>query len=274
MRTRNAALVGALCVGLSAVLTACGGGAEDPDAGTNGVGKLEPAAIQDKARAAARGAEAVHLSGNVVSQGRTYRIDMRLKKNGGTGRVSSSAASSFELLRVGDDLYLKAPAGFWAKGSTPAPSKAPAAGATAPAKPDAAAAAGKLDDKYVKVPGDDPAYQQFRGFTDKDVLLDGLLALHGTLTRGDHGTVGGVRTIRVAGAKGGGGTMDVSLTGTPYPVRVQRAGGAGQLELDGWGKDFALAVPDKNQTVDYGKQLRIPSGGALPPSGAGADPSK
>ncbi|MEU5048336.1 hypothetical protein [Streptomyces sp. NPDC021096] len=256
MRTRNAALVGALCVGLSAALTACGGG-EDPDAGTNGVGKLEATAIQDKARAAARGAETVHLSGNVVSQGRTYRLDMRLKKNGGTGRVSSSNASAFELLRVGDALYLKAPAGFWSRGATPSPS----AKAAPTAKADAAAAAGKLDDKYVKVPADDPSYQQLKGFTDKDVLLDGLIGLHGTLARGDHGTVGGVRTIRVTGAKGGGGTLDVSLVGTPYPLRVQRAGGAGQLELDGWGKDFALAVPTKEQTVDYGKQLHIPSGG-------------
>ncbi|MFI9205189.1 hypothetical protein [Streptomyces sp. NPDC053048] len=260
MRTRNTALVGALCVGLSAVLTACGSSTpEDPDAGTNGVGKLEPAAIQDKARAAARGAEAVHLSGNVVSQGRTYRIDMRLKKNGGLGRVSSSSdASAFELLRVGDELYLKAPAGFWAKAAASSPSPAPKS--TASKAGDAAAAAGKLDDKYVKVPSDDPSYQQFKGFTDKDVLLDGLIGLQGRLTRGDRGTVGGVKTVRVNGANGGGGTLDVSLVGTPYPLRVQRAGGAGQLELDSWGKDFALAVPDKKQTVDYGKQLRIPSG--------------
>ncbi|MEV5243462.1 hypothetical protein AB0K89_30755 [Streptomyces cinnamoneus] len=260
MRTRNAALVGALCAVLSAVLTACGG-SEDPDAGTNGVGKLEAPAIQDKARAAAQGAETVHLSGNVVSQGRTYRIDMRLKKNGGTGRVSLSDASTFELLRVGDDLYLKAPAGFWARGATTAPSAAP----SATGKGDAAAAAGKLDDKYVKVPADDPSYQQFKGFTDKNVLLDGLIGLHGKLARGEHGTVGGVRTIRVTGAGGSGGTLEVSLAGTPYPLRVQRAGGAGQLELDGWGKDFALAVPAKEQTVDYGKQLHIPTGGqALP----------
>ncbi len=254
MRTRNAALVGALCVGLSAALTACGAGGEDPDAGTNGVGKLEPAAIQDKARTAANGAQAVHLSGNVVSQGRTYRIDMRLKNNGGVGRVSANS-TAFELLRVGDELFLKAPAGFWARGATPTPSPSKAAPT---GKADSAAAAGKLDDKYVKVPADDPSYQQLKGFTDKNVLLDGLIGLHGKLARGEHGSVSGTRTIRVTGAGGSGGTLDVSLAGTPYPLRVQRAGGAGQLELDGWGKDFALAVPEKSQTVDYGKQLQIP----------------
>ncbi|MEV4431678.1 hypothetical protein [Streptomyces sp. NPDC049555] len=245
MRTRNAALVGALCAGLTAVLTACGAGGDDPDAGTNGVGKLEPAAIQDKARTAANSADAVHLSGNVVTQGRTYRIDMRLKKDGGIGRVSAGP-TAFELLRVGDDLYLKAPAAFWTRGATSSPA--------------ASVSAGKLDDKYVKVPGDDPSYQRLKGFTDKNVLLDGLIGLHGKLARGEHGAVGGVRTVRVTGGGGSGGTLDVSLSGTPYPLRVQRAGGAGQLELDGWGKDFALAAPQKSQTVDYGKQPQIPGG--------------
>ncbi|MFI1799110.1 hypothetical protein ACH427_17415 [Streptomyces sp. NPDC020379] len=253
MRTPKAALVGALCAGLSAALTACGGGGDDPDAGTNGVGKLDAAKIQDQATAAARGADAVHLSGSVVSQGRTYRIDMRLKKDGGTGQVATGAGA-FELLRVGDELYLKAPAAFWSHGDG------------------GGAAGGKLEKKYVKVPSNDPSYQQFKGFTDKNVLLDGLLVLHGKLTRGDHGTVAGVRTIRVTGgAKGSGGTLDVSLTGTPYPVRVQRAGGAGQLELGDWGKDFALSVPDKSATVDYGKN--IPTG-ADPSAGKGTSTGK
>ncbi|MEV5505909.1 hypothetical protein [Streptomyces orinoci] len=246
MRTRNAAGVVALCLGLSTLLTACGGG-EDPDAGTNGVGKLGAAAIQDRAREAARQADAVHLSGNVAGQGRSYRLDMRLKKDGGTGRVASDTGS-FELLRIGDDLFLKADAAFWSRGD----------GA---ARGAGTGAASKLDGKYVKVPTGDPAYRQLRGFTDKDVLLDGLLGLHGKLSRGAHGSVGGVPSIRVNGtdAKGTGGTLDVSLAGRPYPLRVRRAGGAGQVELGDWGKDFALSVPQKSALVDYGK--RIPAGG-------------
>ncbi|MBP2404969.1 hypothetical protein SNS2_3593 [Streptomyces netropsis] len=258
MRTRNAALVGMVCAALAATLTACGGGTpEDPDKGTNGVGKLEATVIQTKARAAARSAAAVHLSGNVVSQGRTYKLDMRLKKDGGMGRVSSNG-STFELLRVGDALFLKANKAFWSHDAVPGQGATGTPGAATPkpsAKGDAAAAADKLDDKYVKVPAGDPSYQQFKGFTDKDVLLDGLLGLQGKLARGEHGTVGGVRTIRISGGAGNGGQLDVSLKGTPYPLRVQRAGGGGQLELGGWGQDFALAVPEKKQMVDYGKQI-------------------
>ncbi|MEV6117873.1 hypothetical protein AB0L59_36775 [Streptomyces sp. NPDC052109] len=237
-RTRRAALVTALCalaVTGSAVLTGCG--ADDPDAGTNGVGKLPADRIQAKTRAAAQGASAVRLSGTVVTSGRTYQLDMRLKDDGGTGSVTSKGAT-FKLLRVGRQLYLKADADFWNQ---------------AGGKGDGAA--GKLNGKYVKVPQGDPAYKKFSGFTDKDLLLDGLLTLHGTLATDGHHDEAGTRTIRISADKGSGGSLDVSLEGTPYPLRLVRAGGAGTLSFADWGKDFAVAEPAKGETVDYGRQL-------------------
>ncbi|WP_405888614.1 hypothetical protein OG762_29100 [Streptomyces sp. NBC_01136] len=242
-RTRRAALVGAMCalVVTGTGLTGCS--SEDPDAGTNGVGKLAAAEIQSKTRKAATSAETVRLAGTVVSNGRTYKLDMRLKSDGGTGSVTSEGAS-FHLLRVGRHLFLKADAEFWShqdgkSGTTSADT----------------AAADKLDGMYVKVPSGDPAYKRFISFTDKDVLLDGLLTLHGTLATDGHHEQSGVRTIRITGDKGAGGTLDVSLKGTPYPLLLVRAGDAGTLRLSDWGKDFALAEPAKDETVDYGKQL-------------------
>jgi hypothetical protein len=237
---RRTTLVGTVCAALAAALAGCAG--EDPDIGTNGVGKLSAAKIESKARAAAEGADTVRLSGNVVSQGRTYKLDMRLAKDGGKGQLATKAAT-FQLLRVGKELYMKADADFWAHQKDAKPSQS-----------DQAAAA-KLDGKYVKVPPQDPAYKRFSGFTDKAVLLDGLLGLHGTLKTGDRGTLGGVRTIRVSADDGNGGTLDVSLEGKPYPLRLQRAGGAGVVQLADWGDDFDLSAPEKNQVVDYGEQI-------------------
>ncbi|MFI0903800.1 hypothetical protein ACH4TE_09645 [Streptomyces sioyaensis] len=239
-RTGRAALVAAVCAALAAALTGCGGG-EDPDAGTNGLGKLPPTKIESKARAAAQRAGTVHLSGNVVSQGRTYKLDMSLAKDGAKGELTTKAAA-FQLLRVGDALYLKADAAFWAG------EKGGAAGTSG-------GAASKLDGKYVKVPAADPVYKRFSGFTDKDTLLAGLLGLHGKLTAGDRSDVDGVRTIRLAAAAGAGGTLDVSLDGTPYPLRLQRAGGAGVLRLDDWGKRVDLRAPASGQVVDYGSKI-------------------
>ncbi|MFF4041583.1 hypothetical protein [Streptomyces sp. NPDC001816] len=236
-RTRRATLLSAACalaVTGAMVLTGCSS-SEDPDAGTNGVGKLSPDQIQTKTRAAADAAPAVRLSGTVVTSGRTYKLDMRLKADGGTGSVTSQGAT-FGLLRVGKQLYLKADADFWSHGGD-------------------TGAAGKLNGKYVKVPQGDPAYKKFSGFTDKAVLLDGLLTLHGKLATDGHHDQSGTRTIRITGDAGSGGTLDVSLQGKPYPLRLVRAGSAGTLSFSDWGKDFTVTEPAKSETVDYGKQL-------------------
>ncbi|MFJ4710793.1 hypothetical protein [Streptomyces sp. NPDC088785] len=237
-RTRRTLLVGAMCTGLAAGLAACG---DDPDAGTNGVGRLEPGSIRSRTVEAARSADAVRLAGTVVSGGKTYRLDMRLKDEGGTGSVTTGG-TTFGLLRVDEHLYLKAGADFWSHSDD--------AGAR-----HGAGAGDALDGKYVKVPAGDPSYKRLSTFTDKDVLLDGLLTLHGTLAKGERGTSAGVRTIALTGDDGSGGTLDVSLEGTAYPMRLERAGGAGTLQLTEWGKDFALDEPTSADTVDYGKQL-------------------
>ncbi|WP_230886139.1 hypothetical protein [Streptomyces spinoverrucosus] len=237
-RTRRTALVSAMCALVVAGTGLTGCGSEDPDAGTNGVGKLPPDKIRAKTLTAAESAQAVRLSGTVVAGGSTYKLDMRLKSDGGTGSVSAEGAT-FQLLRVGEELFLMADAEFWHDG--------PDDGDTA--------AADKLDGKYVKVPKGDPSYKRFSGFTDKDVLFDSLLTLHGTLGTGGRHEESGVRTIRITGDKGSGGTLDVSLEGKPYPLRLVRAGGAGTLTFSDWGKDFPLEQPAKDKTVDYGQQL-------------------
>ncbi|MEV5435506.1 hypothetical protein AB0K80_05660 [Streptomyces sp. NPDC052682] len=240
-RNRRAALVGAMCALAVAGTGLLAGCAEDPDEGTNGVGRLPAEQIQTKTRTAARSASAVRLHGSVVSSGRTYTLDMRLKPGGATGSVTAKGAT-FQLLRIGEQLYLKADAAFWSHGD----------GQDGEGD---AAAAGKLDGKYVKVPQGDPSYQKFSGFTDKDVLLDGLLTLHGKLETDGHHEQAGVRTIRITGDQGSGGTLDVSLEGKPYPLRLVRGGGAGTLRFSAWGQDFPLAEPAKGETVDYGRQL-------------------
>ncbi|MFI8994560.1 hypothetical protein [Streptomyces sp. NPDC053542] len=241
-RAVRATAAAAVCAGLALALAACGGETEDPDAGTNGVGKLSPAKIRTKTLAAAADAGSVHVSGKLVSGRSTYQLDMQLAQNGGKGTVSTKD-TTFSLLRIDRSLWVKADADFWAhrKGSSPS-------------KTDTAAAA-KLGGKYVKVPSEDRTYQQFSGFTEKEPLLDTLLTLHGGLSRGAHGSLDGTRTIRVAAAKGNGGTLDVSLEGEPYPLRLQRAGGAGVVTFEDWDEHIELERPADDKVVDYGESL-------------------
>ncbi|MER6192791.1 hypothetical protein [Streptomyces cyaneofuscatus] len=242
---RRTVLAVVLCGGLIAALTACAG--EDPDKGTNGVGKLSAEQIDTKTRAAADSADGVRLAGTLVSKGGTYMLNMKLSDKGGTGSVSSSKRN-FVLLRIEDALFIKADADFWRHEEDGKAGRSDQE------------AAEKLGGKYVKVPEDDPSYRQLRGFTDKKVLLDGLLTLHGTLNKGARDTVTGHRTIQLLGGKGEGGALDVSLEGKPYPVRVARGGGGGTVTLADWGRAVALEAPQDDDTVDYGGELPKSSG--------------
>ncbi|MFI2376006.1 hypothetical protein ACH5AO_13190 [Streptomyces sp. NPDC018964] len=236
-RSRRAVLVGAVCA-LLVTGTALTGCSEDPNEGTNGVGRLPADQIRSRAQKAAESVGAVRLHGTVVTSGHTYTLDMRLKEQGGIGSVTTEG-ETFRLLRVDDELYLKAGAEFWGQEDGEGDG----------------AAADKLAEKYVKVPQGDPSYKKFIGFTDKNVLLGGLLTLHGKLATDGHHEQSGVRTIRVTGDEGSGGTLDVSLEGKPYPVRLVRAGKAGTLRFSSWGTDFELKEPAEGETLDYGKQL-------------------
>lgn len=246
VRLRRSTLVGALCAGLAVVATACGA---DPDEGTNGVGKLSAEQIEGKAKTAATEARSVHLSGTLVTGGKSFTLDMRLGADGGSGEVKSQD-DTFQVLRVGEQLYLKAGAKFWGQSE----------------------AAGKLGDKFVKVPEGDPSYKQFRGFTDMHVLLDGLLGLDGALAKGDYTKVGHTRAVQVTAEKGAGGKLSVSLEGTPYPLLMERAGGAGRVVLADWGKPVELAPPAQDQTVDYGSQLPTTKADQGAGSGQGTAP--
>lgn len=186
-------MVSMVCVGVTlagAGLTGCGGDEKDPHEGTNGVAKLTAPQIQLKSRAAARSAPGVRLSGTLVVKGQSYRLDMRLSDEGGTGSVTSKN-STFRLLRIGEQLYLEADSSFWTHGKD-----------GVEAAPSDVAAAEKLTGKFVKVPEGDPSYQQLSGFTDMDLLLDGLLTLHGKVDKGEWGTAGGVKSIRLTGDQG------------------------------------------------------------------------
>ena len=228
--------MGVACAGLAAALTACG---DDPDKGTNGIGKLSAEEIEQRAIQAAENASSVRLTGTVISDGTRYDLDVRLGEEGAAGEVSSPGGG-FELLRIGEDLYIKADADFWQSDAVPEELE------TDPAR--------ELEGKYLRVARDDPAYEELSTFTRMDVL-DTLLTLEGEREKGDREEIDGVRTIRVEADGGQGGALDVSLIGTPYPLRLERGGDAGVLRLDHWDQELRLQPPAEEEIVDYGEDM-------------------
>lgn len=249
VRVRSRRRRRSLGVGVTSVMLVVAGllggcSAADPDEGTNGVGKLPAETIEQRAREAAEAADALRLSGSVLTGEASFRLDMRLGPDGGIGEVSTQGMT-FELLRVEEDLYIKADAAFWRYQQEDEDGEV---------DPDIDPAE-KLEGKYVKVAPEDPAYEQLSGFTDKSVLLAGLLILEGERATGDRGEIGGVRTISVVADEGAGGVLEVSLIGTPYPLRLERGGEAGEVRMADWNKDFTLRAPQEDQIVDYGDKI-------------------
>lgn len=264
--SRFALLVGSGLVSAAVLLTGCGA---DPDKGTNGVAELSPGQIEKRTRDAVGGARAVRMSGTVVSKGERFRLDMRLKAGGGVGQVTNGGRT-FELLRVGKELFLKADEAFYrdraegssggkdggaGKGSGTGGSGAGAASGGKGGADAEDSAARKLEGKYVKVPEGDPAYKQLSGFTDMRVLVGVFFVLEGKLEKDGRRTVRGIPTVVLKAGGGSGGAVDVALDGEPYPLRYKRAGRGGTLELSDYNEDFALRAPDGKHIVDYGKQI-------------------
>lgn len=245
-RSRFANAMASGCAAGVMVLSGC---AEDPDAGTNQVGKLPPKVIAAKTRQAADEADSLQLTGTVVSKGRKFRLDMRLKEDGGVGQVTSGS-STFELLRVGKELYLKADEEFYLEGDGQG-----SRGGDAESRNEGASAARKLEGKYVKVPGDDPSYDQLRTFTDMDALLKLFFTLDGELAVQGRGKVRGIRTVVLTAGGGRGATVEVALEGKPYPLLYKRPGHGGTIEMRDYDQEFSLRKPGKDQVVDYGKQV-------------------
>ncbi|WP_255308013.1 hypothetical protein [Streptomyces marincola] len=234
-------MAGAACAAVLAVATPACGGAEEPEVETNGLDELAPAEIEERARQAAAEAPTVRLSGTVLVGDSSFRLDVRLGDAGAVGEVSVEGVT-FEVLRVGEDLYIKADAAFWESEAIPEELESD------PAE--------KLGGKYVRVAPDDPAYAEVSGFTDKDTLLDGLLTLDGErATSEEHGEIDGMETLRVEGNAGAGGALEVALFGTPYPLWIERGGDAGELSMNDWGEEFSLNPPPEDEVVDYGDAM-------------------
>ncbi|GAB3126106.1 hypothetical protein GCM10027160_49420 [Streptomyces calidiresistens] len=249
VRNWRAALSGAICAAVltGAGLTGCGGSSPEPEEEVNELVSQPAEVIEERAMEAALAADAVRLTGDIITEGRKFRIDMRLGPDGGIGEVSTQGMN-FELLRVGEDLFLKADGAFWQHQWEDGDEEAEAG----------IDPSGTLEGKYVKVAPDDPVYGTLSGFTEKNTMIPLLITMEGERSTGERGEIDGIETIGVLAGEGAGGVLDVALVGDPYPLRFARAGEAGQLSLLDWDQEFTLRAPKEEDILDYGDKMILP----------------
>jgi hypothetical protein len=208
---------------VAAALAGCGGSSSSSSSG-NGVADKSPADILAATKVASDAATTVHVSGSIVSDGSPITLDMNLLAGkGGRGQLSESGLA-FELIQVGETVYIKGSPAFYKHiGGT--------------------AAAQLLDGKWLKAPASDSDFASLSQLTDLRQLVDQTLASHGSLTKAGTSTIAGQKVVGITD-KTKGGTLYIAATGQPYPVEISKAGsGGGKISFDRWNKTVTLSAP-------------------------------
>lgn len=221
MRSRSSRLTSLACILIAlAALAGCGGSSS----GGNGVASKSPTDIVAAAKSAADSASSVHVTGSIVNAGTTIALDMELLRGtGGRGRISQNGLS-FELVEVGDSVYIKGSPAFYQHFA-------------------GGAAAQLLQGKWLKAPANTGSFATLGSLTDLRKLLDSTLASHGTLARGATNKVEGQEVIGVKDLSRGG-TLYVATTGKPYPLQITKGGsGGGTVTFNRWDAPVSVAAP-------------------------------
>jgi hypothetical protein len=199
-------------------ISACGGSSD------NGVASKSADGILTGSQGAIDGVKSVHVSGSLVSQGSPLTLDLDLVAGkGGRGQMSENGLS-FQLIDVGQVVYINGSPAFWRHFG-------------------GAAAAQLFQGKWLKAPAGSSNFASLTALTNVHELLTALLSNHGQLTKGATSTVNGQKVVAVHDTNQGG-TLYVATTGKPYPVEVLKTGAqGGHIALDRFNQSVSLAAP-------------------------------
>jgi hypothetical protein len=205
----------------------------------NGVAAKTATDILAASKAAAEKQSSVHVSGTTTEDG-GLSIDLTLSNGkGGTGSITIEG-QKLELSAVGGVYYIKGDAAFWTQ------------------QAGSADAATLLADKWVKIPAETAASDDFAEFGDLvggdfGTLFDDILSPTGTLTKGTTDTIAGTKAIGLVDSGEDGGTLWVATTGEPLPLRLDSTGsasasasataGSDSISFKDWGKAVTLTAP-------------------------------
>jgi hypothetical protein len=210
----------------AAVLQAgCGGSS------SSGEASKSASAILADARQAASAAGSVHVAGTIHEAGQTLAVDLKVTGEGGGGTMTIQG-SKVDIIRTGQNVYIRAPAAFYEKVG-------------------AGKAAGQLlDGRWLKAPASTAAFRDLAQLTDLHQFVSQALKPGGTVTKGAETTIDGQKAIELKNSKGGG-SLYVATTGKPYPIEFKGTGSSsGLLKLSGWGSTSAPKAP--GNAIDIG----------------------
>jgi hypothetical protein len=198
------------------VLAGCGGSS------SNGEGKKSAAQVVADAKQAALAATSVHVTGAGTDNGRPLKLDLTIGRNGAKGHLVESGAS-FDVIRVGDTVYVRGDDAFLKKfGGT--------------------AAATLFHGRWLKGPISDAQLGALAPLTDLERFFAGVLDQHGVLQNKGETTRNGTKAVEIRDTTQGG-SLFVAATGDPYPIALAGGGQQGDVQFADWNADAEIAAP-------------------------------
>jgi hypothetical protein len=204
----------------AALIAGCGASSSSG----NGVASKSPSEILAATKTATAGASSVHVAGALSSGGTPLTLDMDLVSGrGGRGQISENGLS-FELIVVGDTVYIKGSPAFYSHFG-------------------GAAAAQLFQGKWLQAPVSSGELASLASLTNLSRLLDQALASHGTLAKGATTTIAGQPVVELRGATNTG-SLYIATTGQPYPIEVVKRGSeTGHVSFTRWNDPVSLTAP-------------------------------
>jgi hypothetical protein len=206
-------------VAAAAFLAGCGPKTDNSTAPTtpasNGVEALPADEILTKAKAALTAAKSYHVKGDITQEGQTAKLDFKVAGKDLSGTIEMKGPS-IEIIKVGDDLYLKAPDAFWAT--------------LLQGKESSLAL---LKGKYVKTGATSGAFATLGNAATAEQLLKH----EGTLSKGQTKAFDSIPAIGLVDSKDKS-VLYVATQGEPLPVAIESPDGK------------VLTFTEYNQTVE------------------------
>jgi hypothetical protein len=221
----------ALALVLTSVLLAgCGSSGESAQPNDE-ASKPAPQILAD-AKAAATSATSARVSGRVTSDGTPITLDLSTARGKGAKGSMSTNGLKFDLVRIGDTLYIRGSDDFYEHFAGPA--------------------AQLLHGKWIKASATDGRLQSLGPLTSIGALFAGISSQHGKLAKVGKTTYKGQDVVAVRDTSDGS-KLYVAATGKPYPVAI--VGGkknqSGTITFGDWNKAVSLSAP--SDAIDIGQ---------------------
>jgi hypothetical protein len=215
-------LLAGILVVVALAVAGCGGGTP-----SNGEAKKPAEEVLADAAKAVAAAKSLRMSGSVNARGNPIRLDISAAKGKGTKGSIRLGGNDVQLIIIGNDGYMKAPASFWSSLGVKGKSLAQLGAG-----------------RWLKFPADSPQFQPIVAFSDPTALFEQLKKSSGSLTNSGATTYKGQKVVALD-YNAQNETLYVAATGKPLPVALTNWLSGNALDFSDWNKPVAL-VPPKN----------------------------